>query len=597
MVMLVWYYSVYKIANPFDRVWWKWEADCSDVDRCWRLSYGRFTTHRILTGIADSVPTTFVCTAPLSAQLPLWSNNRHCAECPAWSAIGTGFRKTEACDPARFGDTDGLAGTYLDFWSGETNRSANQSARFIDIQGPYSRTCSESRKSNGHGRAGWRSSDRCVDCFGNDCVEQRLSDIPYQMGKREFIKTHCQERFACSAFDFDNGKCDENFFASVCDTSHGRAAYPRRFSELPGFEFFRNWTHSYVESCSLSDVNITDVTALLTPNERLRLEALCHLHKRCVREHPDFECPLTRDELHARRVREKAGKADSNTWNELPLGVVSHQPRFGGLWNIIATIFIFYMVACDVAHTCYMSNQNLLFLDVASQQRQRRRSNASVSPLNSLKHGEAEGEQASRWQACRRTILGWAARALQHVLRNSLAAYTLYVTLMSVIAEATALNILFCGTIMLLILQLDNLQMQTLLTERQQLEIATQYSVVITKKQERMLQQKLTIEFWAAWLLLIFGYVVELKLLGDIMEHPDSMNERTYYQNVGFLVIFLFILIITVANAVRRVWTSEVNICLACKFFVLDLCIGFIYALLTLIWGYWMILVFTIGLV
>ena len=79
------------------------------------------------------------------------------------------------------------------------------------------------------------------------------------------------------------------------------------------------------------------------------------------------------------------------------------------------------------------------------------------------------------------------------------------------------------------------------------------------------------------------------------MEHPDSMNERTYYQNVGFLVIFLFILIITAANAVRRVWIREVNICLPCKLFVVDLCVGFIYALLTFIWGYWMVIFFLTG--
>ena len=38
-----------------------------------------------------------------------------------------------------------------------------------------------------------------------------------------------------------------------------------------------------------------------------------------------------------------------------------------------SAIFIFYLVACDIAHNHYVCCQNLIFLDVASQQRRRHR--------------------------------------------------------------------------------------------------------------------------------------------------------------------------------------------------------------------------------
>ena len=105
--------------------------------------------------------------------------------------------------------------------------------------------------------------------------------------------SHCRERFACEKFRYDDRRCNKAFFDTVCNTTalvDNTPAYPRRFSDLPGLGWFRNWPHSFDKSCALA----TNISLLKSADGRLidaeqqhRLRALCHLHTRCVREHPD----------------------------------------------------------------------------------------------------------------------------------------------------------------------------------------------------------------------------------------------------------------------------------------------------------------------
>ena len=107
------------------------------------------------------------------------------------------------------------------------------------------------------------------------------------------LASHCKERYACEAFDYDHGRCNKAFFDAVCNpkaSAGENPTYPRRFSDLPGFAWFRDWPHSFDESCALS-AKLTGLKSadgqVIDAEKNHRLRALCHLHTRCVREHPD----------------------------------------------------------------------------------------------------------------------------------------------------------------------------------------------------------------------------------------------------------------------------------------------------------------------
>ena len=95
-LVLLEYYNSYKITRSIVAVASAWRGDCSDVGRCWRFSAG------LLNG---GEKTKYVCSSSLSAQLPLWTNNRQCAECPElWKnefETETNYSKSEACDSAK----------------------------------------------------------------------------------------------------------------------------------------------------------------------------------------------------------------------------------------------------------------------------------------------------------------------------------------------------------------------------------------------------------------------------------------------------------------------------------------------------------------
>ena len=93
----------------------------------------------------------YVCSAKLSKSLPLWSNAKHCAECPP---LGT-----QAFDAIEhFGLMDGTAAAYFDFWSekrtlnGYVHEELYQSMH--DLNGVFSESCSKSRATDANGHAG-----------------------------------------------------------------------------------------------------------------------------------------------------------------------------------------------------------------------------------------------------------------------------------------------------------------------------------------------------------------------------------------------------------------------------------------------------------
>ena len=97
----------------------------------------------------------YVCSAKLSQRLPLWSNAKHCAECPPLQ----NFRSKAFQTSAQFGIIDEDAAIYFDFWSGRHEKLGALSVprqSMHDVNGPFNSTCSASRETNAFGLAGGR---------------------------------------------------------------------------------------------------------------------------------------------------------------------------------------------------------------------------------------------------------------------------------------------------------------------------------------------------------------------------------------------------------------------------------------------------------
>ena len=161
---------------------------------------------------------------------------------------------------------------------------------------------------------------------------------------------------------------------------------------------------------------------------------------------------------------------------------------------------------------------------------------------------------------------------LQHILRNVIVLFAIPGTSVAVHAVSTPLNVIFNGTVMLIILQVHHVQMATLLTDRKQVEIATQYSVVITTKEERMLQRELAISFWSVWGFLISFYFVYIKGFGGMLEHPDNKSDITFWLiELPPLLVLLFVWVNTIMEAVFRVYHRDTSPSLLCKHLTVEL--------------------------
>ena len=103
--------------------------------------------------------TSFVCSAKLSKRLPLWSNAKHCAECPPLATQNIYGLKTTFGTARKFGRVDEDAAVYFDFWSGShTEKPMSVHAALWqslhDVNGPFHTSCSVTRATNALGLAG-----------------------------------------------------------------------------------------------------------------------------------------------------------------------------------------------------------------------------------------------------------------------------------------------------------------------------------------------------------------------------------------------------------------------------------------------------------
>ena len=337
------------------------------------------------------------------------------------------------------------------------------------------------------------------------------------------LASHCKERYACEAFDYDDGRCNKAFFDTVCNSkasAGGKPTYPRRFSDLPGFEWFRDWPHSFDESCALS-ANLTGRKSadgqVIDAEKNHRLRALCHLHTRCVREHPDQcstegPCPNTAEA----KLRNKLALQDVKTafW-ALELPVLAHLFQFGGAVLFPVAIFMFFIVASEASHVHTAATQFLLVVEIAHQEH---------------KHNKTHGGCSSKVGLC-------AARALQVLVRDVIVVAILEPTVMSILTVETSFDIVFCGAIAVVVLQTDQQLFSTIMTDASLGELSQEYSLVLTKRQHRRLQVELTVVFWSAFFWMMFGYlgsVQQALMQAKIPESPIFVNNFNLVGTIGF---------------------------------------------------------------
>ena len=339
------------------------------------------------------------------------------------------------------------------------------------------------------------------------------------------LASHCNERYACEAFDYDEGRCNKAFFDTVCKTSASvgeEPSYPRRFSDMPGFEWFRDWPHSLNESCGLS-ANLTLLKSangqVIGTEEQHRLRALCHLHTRCVREHParcdgkaEGDCPET-DEA---RLRRDFASEDVDTlfWS-LPIAPLAHLYRNGGAILFPVTVFMLFVVSSEMANVHVSATQYWMCLEVARQESK---------------------DDTTRASCCSKAgpVAAWV---LLFMVRDCIVLYLLQPTVMSIVSVQTSFDIIFCGSIAVVVLQADQQLFSTIMTDASLSEISQEYSLVLTQRQHKRLQTELTVVFWNAFFWMMFGYIgtVQNSLVqAQSPERPINFWYVMLYGTIGF---------------------------------------------------------------
>ena len=144
-------------AGDFDTIWSSWLDDCSAVDRCDYLD-------------SDSPTVKHVCMARVTLLNMSSATKEGCARCPAFDTFREALDGKDPCDMASFSKVDSLAGLYFDLWA---TLPAGVST-YMDLNGPFERTCGQARNTSDHGWAGKKLS--CTDCFGDDFSETFHAD-------------------------------------------------------------------------------------------------------------------------------------------------------------------------------------------------------------------------------------------------------------------------------------------------------------------------------------------------------------------------------------------------------------------------------------
>ena len=319
--------------------------------------------------------------------------------------------------------------------------------------------------------------------------------------------------------------------------------YPRRFSDMPGFEWFRNWSHSFEESCSLS-TNFSRLEGAnghpINVEQHHSLRALCHLHTRCVREHPDAPCP---DNKHTgekclrtteAQLRAKAALEDANTafW-AMGIAPAAHLFRFGGAILFPAAVFMFLLVASELSYVHASATQYWMCLEIAKQ----------ALPLNTNETPPS----------CRSKIALYGARILLVLLREYIVCCVVEPTILSIVSVTTSFDIVFCGAIAIVILQADQLLFSTLTTEPNLIDMSREYILVLSRRQHQRLEVEYTVVFYNAFFWMILGYVITVQTAMVQLQTPDSTTLERVPLGVEFGFIYTTDLLVEVCCVCREI--------------------------------------------
>merc|ERR1719201_3083160 len=483
-----------------------WTSDCSTVDRCDYNVYGA--------GIGNSV-----CMARVALLGMSGAKTKGCSRCPPIEKLSETFGGNGPCDTTSFVRVDDLAGVYFDFWA---TREHELSLPHTDLNGPFWLTCSPERETSFNGMAGKRQA--CIDCFGKSCNDQIHANDPnnlnYALTKNQH---HCRERYACDAFEYDGGRCDPAFFKAVC--TRNATAYPRRFSEMPGLEFLRNWPHNYSHSCDGTprEVNRTLLTASgkrITPAQYLQLEALCYLHSTCVRGKTAADCPATDGEKLRRQSRENSRSRDAaNLWST---GVTyyTHTSKYGlprpDLF--LVAVAVLFVVATEISSEHHGALLCLLWIDIISRR-----------------------QRAAKGARCcggsRAITLSWILNLLR---REVLVPIVPFCTMLAVLSAQTTFNIVLNGFVSVVTLQMDTQIFFALYTEAQFYEMRDNYQLVLGRREEHVLRREIWAVSLSAWIFMVVTYLAfpHLILHRKVAAHSEVRWELEFLLWIGLVAGF-----------------------------------------------------------
>ena len=93
---------------------------------------------------------------------------------------------------------------------------------------------------------------------------------------------------------------------------------------------------------------------------------------------------------------------------------------------------------------------------------------------------------------------------------------------MSIVSVQTSFDIIFCGSIAVVVLQVDKQLFSTIMTDASLSVISQEYSLVLTQRQHKRLQTELTVVFWNAFFWMMFGYIGIVQISLVRAQSPES---------------------------------------------------------------------------
>ena len=93
---------------------------------------------------------------------------------------------------------------------------------------------------------------------------------------------------------------------------------------------------------------------------------------------------------------------------------------------------------------------------------------------------------------------------------------------MSIVSVTTSFDIIFCGSIAVVVLQADQYLFSTIMTDSRLEEMSKEFSLVLTRRQCERLEVELSVVFWSAFAWMLFGYVATANMTALAISRPEE---------------------------------------------------------------------------